>query len=70
MTDDWPRLTFCYADPPYAITLRRGVVGAKPAAFAAWLRVLLGYREGDQLIDMFPGSGAIGRDLDTLRLDL
>jgi hypothetical protein len=37
------------------------VVGAKPAAFAGWLFELLGARPGDQLDDLFPGSGGIGR---------
>ena len=52
------------------ITLRRGFTGAKPERFAEWLRVLLGYREGDELVDLFPGSGAIGASFDRLRLDV
>ncbi len=45
-----PRLT----DP-------KRVIGAKPAAFAAWLFKLLGARPGDQFDDLFPGSGGMGR---------
>lgn len=37
------------------------VVGAKPSAFAWWLFDLLGALPGDELVDLFPGSGAIGR---------
>lgn len=52
------------------ITLRRGFTGAKPDRFAAWLRVLLGYVEGDTLVDLFPGSGAITREFAELRLPI
>lgn len=37
------------------------LVGMKPPEFAAWLFDQLGALAGDQLIDYFPGSGAIGR---------
>jgi hypothetical protein len=37
------------------------VVGAKPAAFAHWMFALLGATAGDQLLDLFPGSGGIAR---------
>jgi hypothetical protein len=52
------------------ITLRRGFTGAKPEAFATWLRVLLGATEGDTLIDLFPGSGAIAAEWNRERLAL
>ena len=42
------------------ITLRRGLTGAKPVAFAEWLRVLFGWLPGDELTDVFPGTGIIG----------
>jgi hypothetical protein len=42
------------------ITLGRGTIGAKPAAFARWLIVLLGMLPDDELVDLFPGSGAVG----------
>ena len=44
-----------------AITLRKGLTGAKPEAFAIWLFDLLGLRAGDELVDLFPGTGIIGR---------
>lgn len=37
------------------------VVGSKPARFAFWLFDLLGARPGDELVDLFPGSGGIAR---------
>lgn len=37
------------------------VVGAKPAAFCAWLFDLLGAQPGDTLDDLFPGSGGVTR---------
>lgn len=37
------------------------VVGAKPAAFARWVFELLGARPGDELEDLFPGSGGMAR---------
>jgi hypothetical protein len=43
------------------ITLQRGVHGAKPDAFCFWLFSLLGMQTGDELADLFPGSGAVGR---------
>lgn len=43
------------------ITLKRGVSGAKPDAFCFWLFALMGMREGDELVDMYPGSGAVTR---------
>lgn len=39
----------------------RRVIGAKPAPFAFWLFGLLGARPGDELVDLFPGSGGIER---------
>jgi hypothetical protein len=43
------------------ITLRRGLVGAKPDAFCRWLFAAMGLRPGDELHDLFPGSGAVAR---------
>lgn len=37
------------------------VVGAKPATFARWMFELLGAQPGDELDDIFPGSGGITR---------
>lgn len=37
------------------------VVGAKPARFARFVFELLGAEPGDELVDLYPGSGGIGR---------
>ena len=37
------------------------VIGAKPAEFCWWLFKLLGALPGDELVDVFPGSGGIAR---------
>ena len=43
------------------ITLKRGLVGAKPDKVCRWLFDVMGLRPGrDQLDDLFPGSGAVG----------
>lgn len=43
------------------MTMRRGLTGVKPDAVCWWLFALLGLRSDDQLDDLFPGSGAVGR---------
>lgn len=41
------------------ITLKRGLTGAKPEAFCFWIFDLLNLRLGDELADLFTGSGAV-----------
>jgi hypothetical protein len=36
-----------------------GVPGRKPAAFCYWLFEVLGLQASDELVDLFPGSGAV-----------
>lgn len=43
------------------ITLKRGLTGAKPAAFCVWVFDLLNLSPNDVLVDLFPGSGAVTR---------
>lgn len=43
------------------ITLQRGVHGAKPMEFCFWLFEMLGMVPGDELVDLYPGSGAVAR---------
>jgi hypothetical protein len=43
------------------VTLKRGVPGAKPDAFAYWLFEVLGMQPGDLLDDLYPGTGAVTR---------
>lgn len=53
-----------------SITLKRGLVGAKPEAFCLWLFDLLGMRSDDELTDLFPGTGVVGRTWDRWRCQL
>jgi hypothetical protein len=47
------------------ITLRKGLTGAKPERFCYWLFDLLGMEPGDQLDDLFPGTGIVSRSWET-----
>lgn len=47
----------------------RRVVGAKPPGFSRWVFELLGADPVDELVDMFPGSGAVSRAWDIWRAD-
>jgi hypothetical protein len=51
-----------------AMPARRGgtLPGRKPLAFCAFLFDALGMRIGDELVDLFPGTGMIGRAWDEL----
>lgn len=42
-----------------SITLRKGLTGAKPAKFCSWVLDLLGWAPGDEVVDLFPGTGAM-----------
>jgi len=46
-----------------SITLKKGLTGAKPERVCRWIADLLGYQEGDDLVDLFPGSGAMDQAL-------
>ena len=41
------------------ITLKKGLVGAKPTDFCYWLFELLGARENDEFYDLYPGTGIV-----------
>lgn len=43
------------------ITMRRGFTGAKPADVCHWAFEVVGADPSDELIDLFPGSGAVQR---------
>lgn len=55
---------------PQPITLRKGFTGAKPPVFCQWVLDLLGYRDGDELDDVYPGTGVMGVVLAQGRLKL
>jgi hypothetical protein len=44
-----------------SITLRRGLSGAKPEAVCRWVFEVAGLEPADELTDLFPGTGAIGK---------
>jgi len=43
------------------ITLKKGLVGVKPEVFCRWILDLLQFEPGDLIIDLFPGTGIMGR---------
>jgi hypothetical protein len=49
------------------MTLKKGLTGAKPDAFCFWIFDLLGMRRDDDLVDLFPGSGAVTRAWESWR---
>jgi len=42
------------------ITLKKGLTGAKPPAVCEWILDLLNVLPGDELVDLFPGTGVMG----------
>jgi hypothetical protein len=41
------------------ITMRKGLAGAKPKQFISWLFAVLNVQPGDELHDLFPGTGIV-----------
>ena len=48
------------------ITLKKGLVGAKPESVCRWILYLLNIQSGDEVVDLFPGTGVMGRVADSL----
>lgn len=46
------------------VTLQKGLSGAKPPAFCRWVLELLGVEPGDELTDLFPGTGVMAETFD------
>jgi hypothetical protein len=44
-----------------SITLKKGLTGAKPQKVCAWVLDLLNVQPGDQVVDLYPGTGIMGR---------
>lgn len=42
------------------ITLKKGLTGAKPDRFCRWVLSMLNFQEGDEMVDLFPGTGIMG----------
>jgi hypothetical protein len=53
-----------------SITTGEGLAGAKPAAVIRYGFLVLGLEPGDELCDLFPGTGAVGREWDRWRHEL
>ena len=43
------------------IALKKGLTGAKPAPVVHWILDLLNVQTGDEVADLFPGTGIVGR---------
>ena len=52
------------------MTMRKGLVGAKPEAFCRWVMDLLGWKFDDEIDDLFPGTAVFGRVADAAALEL
>ena len=46
------------------ITLKKGLTGAKPEAVCEWIADLLNVQPGDELVDLYTGTGVMGRVAD------
>lgn len=42
------------------ITLKKGLVGAKPESVCRWILDLLNVQPGDDVVDLYPGTGIMG----------
>lgn len=49
------------------ITMLKGLPGAKPAGFCFWVLDLLGFDAADEVVDVFPGTGIMGRCVEQRR---
>ena len=50
-----------------SITLKRGLTGAKPERVVHWLLEAVGAEPTDVIEDLYPGSGAVSRAIETWR---
>jgi hypothetical protein len=48
--------------------LRQNFVGSKPYEWTQWVLDLMGYQEGDEVTDLFHGSGAVAQAIKEQRL--
>lgn len=47
-----------------SMATQRGLRGAKPEKFCAWLFAVLGMQPDDEFVDLFPGTGGVRRAWD------
>ena len=55
------------SDVLIASPLKQNFVGSKPEAWTHWILDALGYAEGDEVTDMFGGSGAVQKAIDSYK---
>jgi hypothetical protein len=48
--------------------LRSNFVGAKPPEWTKWVLSMMGYKDGDEIVDYFVGSGAVSRAISDVQL--
>jgi hypothetical protein len=53
-----------------SITLKKGLTGAKPEAVCRWAFEMLGMQPTDELVDLYPGTGAVLRAWEKWRSEL
>lgn len=51
-----------------SITLKKGLVGAKPESFCLWVLDLLNVQPNDEVADLFPGTGVMSRMIEQVTL--
>jgi hypothetical protein len=44
---------------------RKGFAGSKPTQWTWWVMDAMGYKEGDEIVDLFNGSGAVNQAIQT-----
>lgn len=68
---EWSGRDWVSAMPPVfsgEVDPKKGLPGMKPEAFCWWLLVdIFGAKKDDVLVDLFPGSGVVGRTWDKFR---
>lgn len=52
------------------ITLKKGLTGVKPEKVCRWAFAMVGAEPGDELFDLYPGTGAVTRAWEGFRADL
>jgi hypothetical protein len=53
-----------------SITLKKGLTGVKPEKVCHWLFEVMGCEPGDELHDLFPGTGAVTRAWESWRTQM
>ena len=67
-TVDGPFVMRDYISEP--ITMQRGLAGVKPERVCCWLFEVMALQPDDELVDLYPGSGAVQHAWDNWQLSL